>query len=289
MAVFHSMISVTGYTLVTVAALLWYGTGRQPLAPAYVFVRSLLASPKYLFVFVSLVAILLVNKYEMKLEELLPVHYNLTSALSGWEGSWQGALQRALRSDWLTFVSSYFYLILLQAVLVASIGIYTFYGNLRLYYAFSVAILLNYLIAVPFFLFVPVNEAWSVSPSIHFLILQTFPNFETEYRQLSGLNNCFPSLHTSISVTMALIAARSGNRRWAWFTAANAAIILFTIFYLGIHWFTDMIGGLCLAVFVSWAGLKIGDRLARSPSGAAEEKRESERKWLTATSRSTGS
>jgi membrane-associated phospholipid phosphatase len=283
------MLSIMGYTLAAVAILLWYGTGRHPLAPAYVFVRSLLTSPKYLLVFASLVAILLVNKYEMKLEELYPVSYNLTSALSGWEGSWQGALQNAVQADWLTFVCSFFYLILLQGVLIASIGIYTFQGNLRLYYAFSVAILLNYLIAVPFFLFVPVDEAWSVSPHIHFLILDTFPNFETEYRHLSGLDNCFPSLHTSISVTMALIAARSGNRRWAWFAGANAAIILFSIFYLGIHWFTDMVGGLGLAVFVSWVGLRIGDRLAHSPQRTAEETPAEKRKWTTATSRSTGS
>jgi len=281
-AVFHSMGSIVFYTLLATAALLWYGTGRQPLASGYVFVRLLVVSPKHLLSFVALVLILVLNKFEMRLEKLMPVHYDLTSALSGWEGSWQAGLQSAFHADWLTLVCSFFYLVFFQAVLVASLGIYAFMGSLRLYSAFCMAILLNYFIAVPMFLFVPVDEAWSVAPNIHFLLLETFPTFEAQYRHLSGLNNCFPSLHTSISVTMALVAARSGNRRWTWFAAANAAIILFSIFYLGIHWFTDMAGGFGLAAFAAWAGLKFGDRLAGSSSRAPRGKPARKRRWSPA-------
>ncbi|MBB6633950.1 phosphatase PAP2 family protein [Cohnella thailandensis] len=263
MVLFHSMTTISLYTAGLVALLLWFGTGRQPLAVAGVFMRTLFSSwPRFLF-FISLLAILLLNKFELKLEALFPVTYDLTSALTGWEGSWQAALQSAVAADGLTAFCSVFYLVVFQAVMIASIAIYTYQGNLKLYYAFCVSLLLNYFIALPFFLFVPVDEAWSVSPGIRFLMLDVFPRFETEYRRLSGLDNCVPSLHTSISVTMALLAARSGNRRWAVFAGFSAAVILFSIFYLGIHWFTDMALGLCLAAVSVFIGIKVGERADR--------------------------
>lgn len=280
LAIFHSMTSILGYTLVAVMGLLWYGTGKQPFAAGGVFVKSLLTSPKYLIFFASMLAILLLNKFELKLEAFFPIHYNLTSALSGWEGSWQGRLQSLLHSDVLTLVCAFFYLVMFQAVMVASVGIYTFEKNMKLYYAFCVALLLNYFIALPFFLFVPVDEAWSVSPHIRFLMLDAFPSFESQYRHLSGLDNCFPSLHTSISVTMALLAARSGNRRWGIFAGINAAVILFSIFYLGIHWFTDMAAGICLAGTTVAIGLKVGEWADRRPAGIKADKLAARRERL---------
>lgn len=289
MAAFHSMTSVLCLTLIAVMGLLWYGTGRQPLAAGGAFVKALATSPKYLIFFVPMLAILMLNKYELKLERLFPIHYDMTPVLSGWEGSWQGSLQSWVHSDELTLFCAFFYLVMFQAVMVASVGIYTYEKNLKLFYAFCVALLLNYLIALPFYLFVPVNEAWSVSPHIRFLMLDVFPSFEREYRPLSGLDNCFPSLHTSLSVTMALLAARSGNRRWAVFAGLNAAIIVFSIFYLGIHWFTDMIAGLCLAGTAAAIGLKVGERADRKRLDRGTDKLEERSKWMRAASRFTGS
>ncbi|MDG0813677.1 phosphatase PAP2 family protein [Cohnella rhizosphaerae] len=205
-----------------------------------------------------LLLIMGLNKFELRLEAALPVPADLTRTLAGWEGSWQGALQRALESPALTFVCAFFYLVVFQGFMVASLIVYARAGNDRLYYALCAALLLNYLIAVPFYLFVPVREAWSAATDVRFLMLDVFPSFETQYRRLSGLDNCFPSLHTSISVTMALLALRSGNRRWAIFGVANAVVILFSIFYLGIHWATDMFAGLVLATVVVAVGLKVG-------------------------------
>jgi membrane-associated phospholipid phosphatase len=93
-----------------------------------------------------------------------------------------------------------------------------------------------------------------------------FPTFETDYRPLSGLDNCFPSLHTSISVSMAVIAMKSNNKFWQWFTLISAVFIIFSIFYLGVHWLTDMGGGLVLGIFASRMALRISE--GRSLIGA---------------------
>jgi len=263
---FHSMGTIVLYTALAVALLLWYGTGRQPLAAAGAFAKSLIV-PRYLLFFLMMLGVLVLNKFELHLEAALPIRYNLTQMLTGWEGHWQSHLQAALHSQPLTLLCAVFYLVLFQAVMIASVGIYTYRGDIKLYYALCIALVLNYLIAVPFFLFVPVDEAWHASPHIRFLMLDVFPGFESEYRSLSGLNNCFPSLHTSLSVTMALLASRSGIRRWAVFCWIHAAVIIFSIFYLGIHWLSDMSAGLALACVSVAIGLKVASRADYSHGG----------------------
>lgn len=259
MVLFESMTSLTIYSVVVVAVLLTFGTGRQPLITVWLFLKSLAMSRNYLLFLAAMFAILVLNKNELRLEHWLKVPYDLTPVLTGWEGDWMLWVQKTFHSDLLTGISATFYLVVFQSVMIASVGIYTFHNMRKLYYAFCVALLLNYFIAVPFYLFVPVNEVWYALPEVKFLMLDAFPAFESHYRALSGLNNCFPSLHTSISVTMALIASRSGIRRWAIFTWIHAAIIVFTIFYLGIHWFTDMLVGLALASFAAAVGLRVGE------------------------------
>ncbi|RED64141.1 phosphatase PAP2 family protein [Cohnella lupini] len=258
MVLFGSMSTVAISTVVAVSILIAFGTGRQPFAAAWAFLKSLVVSRKYLLFFIAVTAIMFLNKNELRLENWLKVPYDLTPVLSGWEGAWPAWLQSNLQSDALTAVCGIFYLVIFQSVLISSVAIYTHHKNMKLYYAFCVAVLMNYFLAVPFYLFVPVNEVWFVHPQIHFLLLDVFPSFEREYRSLSGLNNCFPSLHTSISVTLALLASKSGIRRWAVFAWISASVIIFSIFYLGIHWFTDMVAGLLLALLSTTVGLKVG-------------------------------
>lgn len=264
MVLFHSMSSVVICSVLTVSVLIAFGTGRQPFLASLAFVKSMVGSPKYFLFFVSVVAIMILNKFELALEKWFHVSYDLTPVIAGWEGAWQVWLQRNMESSLLTALCAFFYLVVFQSVMIASVGIYTHHKNMKLYYGFCIAILLNYVLAVPFYFFVPVNEVWFVHPQVKFLMLEAFPSFEQEYRNLSGLNNCFPSLHTSISLTMALVASRSGIRRWAIFTWTQALVIIFSIFYLGIHWFTDMIAGAALALFAVTVGLKVGEWADRS-------------------------
>lgn len=263
MVVFSSPISIQAFTAAFIAFLLWFATGRQPLDAVFKLFRALAASRKHLVFLLAALAILAVNTFEVKLEDAFGVTYDLTSALTGWEGNWHVWLQTHLRSNLLTAVSSFFYVVVFQSVMIASIGIYAYRERSKLFFAFCVSLLVNYAVALPMYWFIPVNESWYAHPDIQFLMLDAFPSFERDYRGLSGINNCFPSLHTSISVTMALLASRSGIRRWAVFAWINAAAIVFAIFYLGIHWFTDMAGGVLLAFLSVYVGLKAGDWAVR--------------------------
>ncbi|CAH1204285.1 hypothetical protein PAECIP111893_02213 [Paenibacillus plantiphilus] len=261
MILFDSMKTVTIYTTITVIFLIWYGSFANPFRVGGLFLKELATNRKYLFHFAALMAILFLNKVELQIEQDM----NYTLDFTGWfqaiEGSFVSNFQQLFHNDILTTVLAFIYVVVFQALMIVSIGIYTYQSkNKAMFYATCYAIMINYLVAIPFYLFFPINEVWAHDPNVAFLMLDVFPNFESEYRALSGLDNCFPSLHTSISVTLAILAIRSGNKRWAWFCGIIAACVIFSIFYLGIHWLIDMCGGALLGIFASTMGIRLSEK-----------------------------
>ncbi|MFF2910527.1 phosphatase PAP2 family protein [Paenibacillus sp. NPDC057934] len=258
---YQSMDHIVLYTVVLVIALVWIGSRRNPFTALIEIVRELLGSYKFLLLFVGLFGVLALNKYELQIEKKLNITSDFTPFVFGLEGHFVQSVQHLFYNPWLTPIIVFFYILMLQAVLAASLGVYLLDNNRMMLYATCYAIILNYAIAIPFYLFFPVNEVWSYAPAgVRFIMLDVFPKFEQEYRPLSGLDNCFPSLHTSISVTMALLAYRSGNRRWMAITTVSAVVIVFGIFYLGIHWLTDMLGGTVLAILSATVGVQLAKR-----------------------------
>lgn len=268
MVLFHSMQMVSLLTAAAFILLIWFGAMKNPIKIAGIFVRQLFSSRKYLFHIIALIAILLLNNVELQIENAMNLTWDFTPMIHQLEGNFVQTVQHFFANNWITTVVGFFYVVIFQTLLLSSLAIYTAEKKDEMVYATIYAVIINYVIAIPFYLFFPVNEVWSYAPAqVQFLMLDVYPKFEEQYRALSGLNNCFPSLHTSISVTLAILAIRSGNRRWAIFTTASAAIIVFSIFYLGIHWLTDMLGGVILAVTASSIGYWFAHRgTVQSPS-----------------------
>ncbi|WP_245640221.1 phosphatase PAP2 family protein [Paenibacillus dakarensis] len=257
---YQSMNTIALFTTLNVIILLWVGTLQNPFKALFALVKELVTTPRFFILFASMVAILILNKYELQIEQEHLISPNdFTPMIFQWEGSLVQHIQNLFYSPWITPVLAYFYLLVFQALIIGSVGVYLIQQNKAYVYATCYAILINYAMAIPFFLFFPVNEAWSYQPAgVTFYMLEVFPDFEKVYRPLSGLDNCFPSLHTSLSVTMAVLALRSGNRRWAIITGISAALIIFSIFYLGIHWVSDMIAGTLLGLIASILGIYLG-------------------------------
>ncbi|WP_233184420.1 phosphatase PAP2 family protein [Paenibacillus sonchi] len=265
---YQSMNYVVLYTVVIVAVLMWLGARRNPLLAFVEIGKELVHSYKFLLLVAGMFGVLAVNKYELQIEQKLHITSDYTSFVFGLEGHFVRELQQLFFAPWLTPIIVFFYIFMLQAVLAASLGVYLLDKNRVMLYATCYAIILNYAIAIPFYLYFPVNEVWSYVPAdVRFTMLDVFPRFEQEYRPLSGLDNCFPSLHTAISVSTALLAFRSGNRRWIAITTVSAVIIVFGIFYLGIHWLTDMLGGTLLAVLSTTVAVQLAKLTLRSSEG----------------------
>lgn len=262
---YHSMSGISWLTGISVLILIWANTLRAPWHAVISLFRQLIKSRHLLWLLLLTVGVLMLNKYELLLENQLPYDMDFTPWILRIEGHFVASFQSLFHASAVTEVAAFFYLVIFQALILASLGIYASDNRLPLLYATCCTVILNYVVAIPFYLLFPVNEVWSYPPSgASFYMLEVFPDFEKVYRPLSGLNNCFPSLHTSVSVSMAILAMRSGNRRWGIIASCCSAIILFSIFYLGIHWFTDMLGGLVLAVSASTVGLALGKRMANS-------------------------
>ncbi|PYI53314.1 phosphatase PAP2 family protein [Paenibacillus flagellatus] len=282
----QSMTHATVYIAITVYVLLFLSLKRHPLYPfhaAGMFVQELFTSRKYLLHFLGMVVILFFNKIEITLENNMKSHSDFTPSVYGLEGEFVAVFQRLFENGFLTSVLSFFYVVVFPALMITSIAIYTYERNYKLFRAVCYAMMINYMIAIPFYLFFPVTEVHAFNPNVRFLMLDAFPTFETDYRPLSDLDNCFPSLHTSISVSMAVIALRSKNGFWKVFAPVSAGIIIFSIFYLGIHWLMDMSAGMVLGLLAGRFGIRLSEGRSlfagSRVDGAIKKRRNADGKW----------
>jgi membrane-associated phospholipid phosphatase len=277
------MTHATVLIVITVYVLLFLSLKRNPLYPfhaAGVFVQELFTNRKFMLHLLGIVVILFFNKVEISLENSMQSQSDFTPSVYGLEGDFVAVFQRLFENDMLTSFLTFFYVVVFPAVMIASIGIYAYQRNFKLFYAVCYALMINYMIAIPFYLFFPVTEVHAFNPNVKFLMLDAFPTFENDYRPLSDLDNCFPSLHTSISVTMAMIALKSKNGFWKIFAPASAAIVIFSIFYLGVHWLTDMAAGMVLGLLAARIALRLSEgKTLLAGSRVGVKKRNIDSEW----------
>lgn len=111
---------------------------------------------------------------------------------------------------------------------------------------FALAFAALYAMALPFYLFLPVQDPWIASgmPWYHgrpiaFMLQERWPSIVPLYWQMTTPNNVIPSLHAGISALCAIVAWKAGYRRFAALAGAFAAAIPFASFYVGVHWLMD--------------------------------------------------
>ncbi len=172
--------------------------------------------------------------------------------------------------DWL-FTGAYI-LLFPQAVIICLV-LYTVDRDRPAMRQFLAGFAANYILALPFYLFFPVREAWAFSgtDAITLRMDAAAPVLMQAYRPMSGIDNCFPSLHTSLAVTALLVARDRPRPRLAGFLATVAAATVLSIFYLGIHWITDAAAGVLLALLCH----KISRRFASPGCGFVKGSRPS--------------
>lgn len=126
------------------------------------------------------------------------------------------------------------------------------------------AVVIDYLISLPFFLFFPIMERWTNADSGAMLLSDRWSSKLIEFfRPVSGLDNCFPSSHVSLTVVMILTCYLFSVRFRTPVLALGIAIVLSTL-VLGIHWLPDVISGLA----VGCLSVALAVRLEREPSKA---------------------
>ena len=135
----------------------------------------------------------------------------------------------------------------------------------------TLSVAVDYAISLPFFLFFPVVERWTYAESdaimLSDLVSARLINF---LRPISGLDNCFPSFHVSMTVILILLSYRFHLRGRPVVLGLGTLVILST-FVLGIHWLTDMVAGVAVAV-LSVVAARALDRRFGGAEGAAGRK-----------------
>jgi len=207
----------------------------------------------------GLVAMLVPESLESMVDPTVTrwLQVDFTGVFARVEGGFHAGLQSALAPVQpvlqplltVTYVAGYPFLIIFTAVL----GVWL--GNGVLARRALGAYVLCFAFALPFYLLVPVQEVWYyVDPAnggaVHNLAIQYTWVREHIYAY-NEVNNCFPSLHTALSVALAAVAWRSGApRRYARAAAILSGGIVLSTLYLGIHWVADVLAGFALAAVV---------------------------------------
>ncbi|UCE44901.1 MAG: phosphatase PAP2 family protein [Methanobacteriota archaeon] len=115
---------------------------------------------------------------------------------------------------------------------------------------YSIAMLFNYLVLLPFYIFFPVTVTGFYADSGMTPLLYIDTHWGRIVTSVDPLNNDFPSAHISLVVTalLVLISAGVDYRRYYYFLACSAIGITFSVLYLGVHWLADVFAGFVLAV-----------------------------------------
>ncbi len=115
---------------------------------------------------------------------------------------------------------------------------------------YAIAMMLNYLILIPFYVLFPVAVSGSTPESGMRPILYVDPNWGRMVTSVDPLDNDFPSGHVSLVLATLLVFYLAGvqYKRYYYFLVAALLGISFAVLYLGIHWPPDVFAGFAIGV-----------------------------------------
>ena len=231
---------------------------------------------------VLLTGLFTVNYVETQLEEYFKGSWEYTQgfrnarAFQEMEGGFQFAGQ-ALAPVWSIAGFSLSYFVLFPLLMVGIAVAFWRRPSIRPLRVFSLSLTINYFLSLPFFLFFPVPERWAYPGSDAILISDLLSTQLIEViRPISGLDNCFPSVHTSFSV-LAILSAYWFDLRLRHSILFLALTVVLSTFALGIHWGPDIVMGTAAAILSFAFGVMVDRRFTdvRLPTTSeAETERE---------------
>lgn len=177
------------------------------------------------------------------------VGINVTSAIYVAEGefvAWVQSFQTPAVTTVLGYVYVYGYAFLVVFPLVAYLAL----DDQRYLRATATAYVVNYAVGLTCYLvFIAYGPRNYMPDLVQSLLYDALPRFQLLTSQINTNINVFPSLHASLSTTVALLAVRTRDvyPRWVPIAVVMAAAIAVATMYLGIHWATDVLAGIVLA------------------------------------------
>ncbi|MEK9651406.1 MAG: hypothetical protein VW102_04335 [Poseidonia sp.] len=182
-----------------------------------------------------------------------------TSWIYGIEGEFTKWVQDVFANDALTEFLNFHYLFVYLFLIYVTTVYFAYSGDRDMTDKVTLNYLLIYALAVPYYLFFNVEVTSSWIPDMDALLYHD-GWYTVFYALHDPLDNAVPSLHVAIPFGILMLnylhVKESGGtlrewRHWPYhvFVLANTVLFMFTILYLGIHWFVDiplgiLIGGI---------------------------------------------
>ncbi len=173
----------------------------------------------------------------------------ITDTLFRLEGEFVVWLQ-SLASTPVTTYFSYMYIYGYAFLLTFPLVAYFAHQDTRPLRTLLWAYLFNYMLGLVVYLLVVAYGPRNILPHmVEPLLYSTFPEYQHLTRQVNRSTNVFPSLHTSLSMTVLFVAIRTRKSFARWLPVATvfALSIVISTMYLGIHWASDVVAGIVLA------------------------------------------
>ena len=156
-------------------------------------------------------------------------------------------------SQWtptLIFLFGVIYIIIYPFTLWFSPLLFLVSGEKKAMRSLAYGLLVIYLLALPFYLFLPVTNVYTYYGSTSALN-SVVPSIENFFYTTTTHNNCFPSLHVAMILLIAKSASFTNNKRYHYATLVVAVTVILSVIYLFIHWLTDVIGGILVFLIAS--------------------------------------
>jgi len=237
---------VGGMILVASAAV----TGRRQAVAGLRRWRHRLSEtwPHFAVLGVALVLNRVVRHYGPQVSFLFDI--NITGLVYRVEGSTVAVIQ-SLATPELTAVFGFVYIYGYAFLLVFPIVAYFLLADADPLRRLLTAYVVNYTVGVAVYTLVIAYGPRNLLPDlVDPLLFETFPFSKLLTARVNNPTNVFPSLHTSLSTTVAVLAweTRDVYPRWPVLAVPFAVGVGLATMYLGIHWVTDVLAGICLGV-----------------------------------------
>ena len=178
-------------------------------------------------------------------------HLDMTPFIYAIEGDLVLFVQQTFLNDILTFVLTHYYVAGYMLLVYTTSFYFAYFDDRWLADRLLLAMFFVYAFAVPFYLFFNVRVTGDHIPAMETLAYHLTPDIQTWFTRIDPFTNGMPSLHIGIPFAIWLGLHRwDHDERWkkyrifvGWFNVVTG----FTIIYLGIHWFLDIIGGIIIA------------------------------------------